>query len=179
MAVKIDGYLIDAAPLEQHGFNSTVTSHPVEKGADITDHVVVQPETVTLECIVSDTPIGDAADARDGGVPSAEVFARLIAIRDAREPVEVETSLTTFSNMILESLSIPTRDGDALNFRASFKQLVLIEADRTKRVEVPRAAKKQHRGDKPSKEVKDGWPPTYSIGRKESVAHGLAEKLGH
>jgi Dit-like tail protein len=41
---------------------ATLTDHSVETGSVITDHVVIMPETVSLELVVSQTPIDDAAE---------------------------------------------------------------------------------------------------------------------
>src|SRR5690606_1988974 len=101
---------------------------------------------VTLEGIVSDTPIGTLAALRGEDVrPSDDAFARLLAIRDAREPVTIETSLRVFENMVLQSLSVPrsAQTGDALRFRATFQQIQLVTNERTMiEVAVPRGAKK-------------------------------------
>lgn len=165
MAVLIAGYEIDVALSEDHAFDSEVTVHPVEVGADIADHARARPITVALEGIVSDTPIGDLASRRQQFTlingeafarPSEEAFAFLQAIRDAREPVSIETSLRSYDNMMLQSLSVPrsTGNGDALRFRATFVQVELVTNERTTvRVAVPNAAKKVQRGNKPSPEV--------------------------
>lgn len=47
----------DAVLSEQHDLSGEVTRHSVEKGSDITDNVIVEPEMITLEVFVSNTPI--------------------------------------------------------------------------------------------------------------------------
>jgi hypothetical protein len=47
----------DAMMRAQFTSTSTLTSHPVEKGADINDHIRQSPEHATYEAIVSNTPI--------------------------------------------------------------------------------------------------------------------------
>lgn len=162
MPLLIDNYEIDAEISSEHQFDSEVTEHPVEKGGDVTDHVRAKPIVLTIEGVVSDTPIGALAARRnqftivDGeafALPSDEALARLLQIRDNREPVTVETSLRVYENMALESLST-TRDaatGDCLRFRATFRQLELVTNRRTTvLVAVPRSAGKVHRGHKGS-----------------------------
>jgi hypothetical protein len=165
MATYINGYEIDVAVREDHSFESEVTEHPVEVGADVTDHVRARPITVTLEGIVSDTPIGDMAQRRqeftlvDGeafAIPSEEALAFLLAIRDAREPVPIQTSLRSYESMMLQSLQIPRSadNGEALRFTATFVQVILVTNQRSVvRVSVPRAANKVNRGNKASAEV--------------------------
>ena len=169
MSVFIDGYEIDVTLSEEHFFDNEVTEHPVERGADVTDHVRARPVRITLEGLVSDTPIGDLAIRRKEftlingeafALPSDESFARLLAIRDAREPVTIETSLRSFDDMMLESLTVPRtpQNGDALRFRATFVQVQFVTNDRTTiRVAVPRAAKKVNLGNRGA--PADGNPP--------------------
>lgn len=47
----------DAVTQETHGITSDITEHPVEKGANVTDHVRSQTDTMTLEVFVSNAPI--------------------------------------------------------------------------------------------------------------------------
>lgn len=162
--VFIDGFEIDAAAQEEHSFDSEVTEYPVEKGADIADHVRSRPIVVTIEGIVSDTPLGSLRERRitEFGDPlvagdvSEGMFAKLQKIRDAREPVTIVTSLRKYDNMVLQSISIP-RDattGDALRFRAQFIQIVLVTNARTViRTAEPGGKKKTDQGNKPTAPV--------------------------
>lgn len=174
--VKIDGYEIDAAISQDHSFDNEITEHPVEKGANVADHVRSTPIMISLEGLVSDTPIGAIAATRGIGVPSSEAFARLQAIRDRREPVTIETSLGIFANMALQSLATPVTTTDALRFLAVFKQIVIVESKRALvTVDVPRAQNKQNKGHKPAKEIPTDqakkFAPTFTLKRYESTLH--------
>lgn len=156
MAILIDGFEIDAAVNEEHAFESDVTAHPVESGADVTDHVRARPISVTIEGVVSDTPFSDLAHRRgDSGPPSDDALARLLLLREEREPVTIRTSLREYENMVLESLSIPRSGttGAALRFSASFREIRLVTSERTTvHVDLPRAKKKVNLGTKPAPE---------------------------
>jgi hypothetical protein len=153
MSIFINGFLIDATVSETHEFSSEVTEHPVENGADVTDNVRARPIRITMDCVVSDTPIGFVRDVRgENALPSDDAYALLIDLRDSREPVDIETSLRTFENMVLESLSIPRspQNGDALRFTASFVQIQLVTNARTTvRTAAPRGQKARNLGNKP------------------------------
>lgn len=165
MSAIINGYELDVAVNEDHTFESEVTEHPVEIGADVADHVRARPITVTLEGIVSDTPIGAVAQRRQQftlvngeafALPSEEALAFLRAVHEAREPVTIQTSLGSYENMMLRSLQVPrsTETGEALRFTASFVQVVIVQNLRTVvRVAVPRASNKVNRGNKPAADV--------------------------
>jgi len=49
---------IDAVPRRTHEFTSTVTSHPVENGLKISDTIIFNNKKLTLDGMVSNTPIG-------------------------------------------------------------------------------------------------------------------------
>jgi hypothetical protein len=161
--IVIDGYAIDATVTFDAAIVNEVTTHPVEDGADVADHVRARPVRVTIAGIVSDTPLGIVASERGGDVlPSQEAYSRLLEMSRAREPVSIETDdRGTFDDMVLESLSAPLDEstGDALHFTASFVQITLVENARaTVPVAVPRAKKKVNKGAKPT-EQEQAPPP--------------------
>lgn len=155
--IRINGYPIDLALTEDHSFESAVTEYPVESGADISDNIRNKPLEITLEGIVSDTPIGaialDATRRVESGQasPSLDAYTRLLAIREAREPVTVETSLGKFEHMALTHLGVP-RDratGKALKFTVTFRQVRIVQNTRvTVRVAVPNAGGKVNGGNR-------------------------------
>jgi hypothetical protein len=155
--IRIDGYPIDLALTEEHSFDSEVTEYPVENGADISDNIRNKPLEITLEGIVSDTPIGAIAQdaTRQAGagtpLPSRDAYTRIVAIRDARELVTIETSLGKFERMALTHIGVP-RDrstGKALKFTVTFRQVTLVTNERvTVRVAVPNATGKANGGNR-------------------------------
>jgi hypothetical protein len=52
----IGGIWIDCTVRERHTMSSEVSTHPVEEGSDIADHVRALPRSVTLECVISNKP---------------------------------------------------------------------------------------------------------------------------
>lgn len=179
MSVLIDGFLIDVAIQEVHEYPSEVTSHPVEDGADVTDHIRNRPITVSLQGVVSDTPIGSVANEREAdSLPSDDALAKLEQVRAAREPVTITSSLGSFQNMALQTLSVPTNasTGDALRFRAVFTQIELVTNERTTiRVEPARAQKKRRRGRKPTKNATQ--PDVAPVSTKSSKNASILWKL--
>ena len=57
----IGGIELDAILSESHSNEVTITTNPVELGADITDHAIIQPKKLQILAQVSDTPLGSAA----------------------------------------------------------------------------------------------------------------------
>lgn len=139
---------LDCTVSAQHSARVEATTHPVEKGAKITDHLRPEPETVSIEGLISDTP----ANRLQPGVPgyAAAAYAKLLAIKDGGVLVTLATELRTYTSMALTSLDVP-RDatvGDALRFSATFQKIILVENKVTaiRPATDPRARAKVKRG---------------------------------
>lgn len=152
--VAIDDFLIDCSLSENHTFDADVTEYPVESGSNITDNIRPLPLVVEMECLVSNTPIGLIRSHRnlvrgEGNdavlsTPTNDAYDLLQVIREQRKPVTIRTSLRTFENMALKSLSIPRGPAlDELRFTATFIQISTIENRRTVRVSTPTATGKK------------------------------------
>ncbi len=55
--VRIGRYVLDVAISEQHKYEAEVTDFPVESGGSISDHIRPKPFTLTIEGVVTDTPL--------------------------------------------------------------------------------------------------------------------------
>ena len=143
----IDDYPIDCLVSDTHDFESDVTEFPTESGSDIADNIRNKPLRVTMECLVSNTPIGtldsqtsNSVIARSSGVfPADDAYKRMVVIRDAKALVTISTSLDVYENMAMESLSIPRTagGGDYLHFTIKWVQVTTVENVRTVRVSTP------------------------------------------
>ena len=98
---------LDASLSQQHEMSATATEHPVEEGADITDHVQPQLPRLTIQGVYSATSLVD-----DDAVAGRELdaWSTLEQIIDAAVPVTVITTLKTYTNMVLLRVST-ARDG--------------------------------------------------------------------
>lgn len=164
--ITIDGYVIDAALVENHTLNNNVTTHPMEKGSVATDHSQMLPDEITLDCVVSDHPTAEVAPFRgtelDGATPSKDAYERMKFIRARGTAVTITTSLGTHENMMLINLGVPRKadDGEALRFTVTFRVAEFVENERTVvRVAVPQQAKRVNRGNKPAKTPPDTPAP--------------------
>jgi hypothetical protein len=124
---------LDASVSETHEFSNAVTHFPIEDGSDITDHIKLDPDKITIEGFVTNSPIKNLIQMRDNPTISAggldrvtSAYETLLGIsgRNGSNPplVDIFTTLRIFTDMALVSLSIP-RDGatgEALRFSAEF-----------------------------------------------------------
>ena len=143
----IDQLVLDASIKEEHSAEVDVTDHAVEQGSSITDHARPKPEEVTIEGVVSNTPLNRfqtlRAESFDGvawqtsaavnavrGMPGAaeSAYRALRDLRDTPKLVTIVTALRTYDNMLLTSLKVPrdAQTGDCLRFEAKFKQVRIV-----------------------------------------------------
>jgi hypothetical protein len=161
--VLIDGYPIDLTLSESHKFDSEVTEFPVEQGADITDNIRPKPLEVTMEGIISDTPLDPTLISQRGGGPftpttfsqqliTNDAYRRLLKIRNARQPVNIMTSLAYFKSMALKSLTIPRTAGQphVLRFTATFVQIQIVTSNVAQRTSIPRVSSTVPKSSAPS-----------------------------
>lgn len=124
-----------------------VTQHPVEEGADITDHVQVLPRSITINGIISDSPLplqtlsfeaftsglGSSALAETLGsaTRSQLAYEELERIKNSRRPFEVVTGLDVFSPVVMSNLVVNrnARTGRALNFSMTVREIVIVSTE--------------------------------------------------
>ncbi len=180
--LTVGGFPIDLAVMETHSDEVEITDHPVEVGADMTDHAKRRPGEVTIEFIVTDTPLGEIENLRsEDTLPTDDFLAYLDVLLDTHELVTVVTSLRTHTNMMLKSRVIPRdkKTGEALRGTLVFRAIRFVTNDRaTVPVSVPRARNKTNRGNVPSTPAApDGAaPPPHAESKK---AASMLHKLVH
>jgi hypothetical protein len=133
--VKIDSLVVDCTISESHEASVTVTKHPVEDGAKITDHARPEPVTLTIEGMVSNTPIasvfttGGAIYSAGAQGPVQSAYKMLIDLHDNPRLIDIVTKLRTYHNMILTSLKIPrdAKTGDVIRFSANFQEIRTVQ----------------------------------------------------
>ncbi len=177
--IGIGDLVIDCAVTEGHSFRSEISSFPTEDGSEVTDHVRVLPDMVTLEGLVSDTPLGgDLVTRREiaSDLPSVDILAELKLIREKREPVTITTSLGVYTNMVMTGLDVP-RDaatGESLKFTAIFQQIIVVTLKRTVTVTEPRSKKKRGYGYRLSPIQEQMLQDTVLGGLDPADEHALA-----
>lgn len=119
----------DCTLTEQSRRAADVTRHPIEDGADVTDHVRPEPVTLTLQVVATTSPLGGLAEA---DAQRDRTFRRdVIEIKEARELVTVLCELGEFTGMVISGIDDRQDAGTGEAYIAS---LTLTEIRRAVRV---------------------------------------------
>jgi len=138
LAMVSDGSKIREMPIdlvlnETHVFESAITEHPVESGADITDHIRPLPLKLTLTGMFSDTSLSllDNIERRTDGEPhtirAVQFFEEL---REKKYLVDISNRLKSYTNMAVSSVTFSrgTGSGKSIQMQVNFKEVVFAES---------------------------------------------------
>lgn len=136
---RIDEIVVDALVNETHTFSSEITDHPIESGGMIVDHVYQMPFVLSIDGIISNTPMSlvgltayDSAMRYFSGNTNNiahTAFEKIEKLFAERKAATIVTSLKTYKDMVLENLTIERGRGnqDSLRFSCSARQLRIID----------------------------------------------------
>lgn len=154
-ALGLDTLTLDASLSETHTAKNTVTTHPVEQGAKITDHKLREPDGLILEGLITNDPMPDPAQAptpqrfqppQPAGAQNqtqpfnysstssyqpdraGKAYSTLLALLDSTNLLVVTTGIRSYDNMVLTDLSVPrdAQSGQALRFTATFTTIRIV-----------------------------------------------------
>lgn len=130
-------YYFDAVLKTEHVNQRRITQHPVQVGANITDHSFQLPARLTMEIGVSDVMDcfkGDYDWTWETDSRSINAFQKLKKIQESGIALSVTTRLFTYDNMVIESISVPEDYRTLYSLRASiiFQQIITIQTSTTK-----------------------------------------------
>ena len=171
----IDTLTLDASLSESHKLTAKTTSFPIEDGSLISDHILNDPKTLTIEGFITDTPLTYLTGLRDAlsnisgsGSPSKTAFKTLTDLYEKKSKIEVTTGLQVYKNMVIESLDFPrdAKTGKALRFNIGLKQITLTSFTTT-------AISADKLGDVNGSQ--DQATPQQNVGKQQTVAPSDSE----
>lgn len=113
------GGIVAPCTIEEHHIDTlTITDHPVELGAQITDHAFLNPVAV-------DIVVGWGSGTF---VPINQIYQSLLNLQKSRVPFDIVTGKRMYTNMLIESIE-ETTDADTENvLRASLRcrQIIIV-----------------------------------------------------
>jgi hypothetical protein len=122
------GYFFDAFLKESHTGSVRITDHPVQGGASISDHAYNLPDKLTIEIFVSDVmDVLVKNQFSEYDTKSVSAYEVLRELKEARQPLEINTRLRIYEDMIIENMSITDdyTSRNSLRCSVSFRQIIM------------------------------------------------------
>ena len=121
---SIGGIVADCTIEEDHTDELVLTDHPVELGAQITDHAFMRPVSVNIM-------IGWSASGRFQ--PLSQIYQQLLALQSSAVPFSIVTGKRQYQNMLITSIGVRT-DADTENILAvqvACREIIIVETQVT------------------------------------------------
>lgn len=165
-------FMADFVFSTEHKMNLKATQHPVQNGASITDHSIMEPDEVILEIGMSDTVTGAETNH------SVNAFQLIRAIMQKREPLTLTTRLNTYRDMLITSISAPDDVNTMFALKASiYLQQIKITTVATVSVQQTVSASKTSDSGGSSSPAPEPVQKPEQDTQKKSVLKQAAEKL--
>lgn len=135
---QIGGIIPDVVVEESHSDTLTITDHPVEQGAPITDHAFKNPAEVTMRIGWSESSLAlggvisgiVSGSLLSGGLKTVrDIYEDLLKLQASRKPFGLSTGKRRYENMLIKSLSVTT-DGaseNALVATVVLRQVIIVQ----------------------------------------------------
>lgn len=167
----------DVTVSEAHSGSMQVTSHPIELGAEIADHLIKQPEEITIEGIWSNTPVSNPLKLITMDPDTAgQEFEKLLDLQDKGYLAYILTPLKEYANMALISWDVKRDEttGNAVFIMMKFKEVNTVELQE---VDAPEPSKPRATPKKPTGRQSKG-KSTRSVETKSLVLKFLQARFG-
>lgn len=105
---QVAGVTVTVRETEAHTYTANVSKLALESGAIVSDHMILEPETVTVSFRMT--------NSGDGRQAAKDAFAAFVQMQQERQLVELVTEHAIYPNMALISLT----PNHAAPFRGSF-----------------------------------------------------------
>lgn len=121
-ARHIDGIVATVTLEEVATDDLEITKHPVQQGANITDHAYKKPSSVALKLLF------DASKR-----PLEETYEELLKLQASREPFDVITGKRIYRNMLIKGLSETTdrETENMLSISATLEEVIIVRVQVT------------------------------------------------
>lgn len=111
---------------ENHDYRSTISSHPIEDGSEITDHIQNELESGTLNGLITNYSLytGEIASNR-----AQDTFEALVELWRQKTPVTITTVLKVYTDVVIENMPF-VRDasqGESLPISISFRKVKIVK----------------------------------------------------
>jgi len=135
------GSIVAHVTIEEVGTDELqITEHPVELGANITDHAFKKPAELIVRCGWSNASLAGVVSGVKGLITALQggdafgsdyvsgIYNQLLALQESRIPFDVTTGKRLYTNMLMRSLGVTTDEKSeyTLMVTAVFKQVLIV-----------------------------------------------------
>lgn len=123
---------LDAVIREGATASSRITDNPVEQGANMNDHIIIEPMTFTMEGVVSNIASNAFAAVTglftDGNQKAQATWNDLLKLQIDRTPFTLNQGLKSYPNVVIISLSTSqdVNTSNSLFFTANLKEFIFV-----------------------------------------------------
>lgn len=124
---------VDIVKSFEYQYDQDVTSHPVETGFEIADHIVNKPLKLTMTVGISSSPVTWFWKNGWGTKKFANGLQALESIRDAKQPVTIVRPEKKYDNMVMTSCRVTKHDStkSIIYVDLSFQQIIKVTTQTT------------------------------------------------
>ena len=161
---NIGGWFFDAFLRVEHTSKLKITEHPVQTGANVADHAYLESQQLAIEVgmtdVVQSIVNGQFSQGWSRSVTAYKVLRQLQA---SRIPVQVNTRLGIYKNMLVETITTPDTYETQYGLRATvtLKELIVAQVTTVKVSKRPQVTGSTQRGNpepvKPNQSILRQW----------------------
>ncbi|GHV49936.1 hypothetical protein FACS1894216_01220 [Synergistales bacterium] len=121
---SVGGITFDVTIEEQHSDKLEITEHPVQTGANISDHAYKLPQAVTI--IAGKGALNDENAPRD-------TYEKVRELQESREPFDIITGKREYKNMLIRDISETTsaETENSLILTLDCVEVILVDTQKT------------------------------------------------
>lgn len=153
-STPLGNFIFDAFFTIQHESNLTITDHPIQTGANVSDHAYMEPQNLTFDIGMSDVmqDISSNAITKFTGTSSSRsvnAYQTLRQLQANRLPINCITRLGTYTNMLIETISAAddNKTASALKATVTLKEVFVASVTTVKISARPQKTDVTNEGD--------------------------------
>lgn len=161
-------YMFDAYFNIEHESDLAITEHPVQTGANISDHAFMKPNILSFEIGMSDV-MTDIFDSNynsfsSEATRSITAYQILRQLQSDRIPINVITKLWTYKNMLIETISAIDSNTTAYGLRATvtLKEIFVASVTTVKISERPHKSEETNEGEQKVKQTDESMLSSFT-----------------
>lgn len=168
---KLAGITVDLIISEDHTLSSNPTNIALEEGAIVTDHVILQPTTVTVTFQMENY---DGENEPAAGENAKTAFASFSKLQQTRELVELVTAHAVYKDMLLSELTGQNTApvNGRLQGTAKFVQISKVKLEKTS---IPAGSTKKRYSKTATTNVTGGTQTATAPTKKQSTLYMFAK----